>query len=477
MEALKQNQPLPQQPAKKSTTSNLTDQDQGRIRIEPTQEKIDVNSRSELLAKQQLYLEEISKENTKPVQDRDFQKLQNWRILLTALEDKIDKVPDIIELRRQVDGLTFQIELAASVEEYEKAKLLQKDLNTLESKIRRIAESGPENRFVLNPSDVEVLKTRVSLEAKLLQLEEDYEKAFNEKEFDKAKGIVNEIKLLEEARSQKHTLADYVVQINELKSELENAKSTKNIEAAVTINKRLVEVEAKAKQEEEAEIALGIKVDVDGTIEMVSPPPPSPLLSQQGGHVSDQASASLNKNEIGKIQANTTGLSGRRMSAGQRSTGRGGDPIDDIGTEQPGSTPEWQNRVYNPFALQSLCDAAIPIDDSSRKVPSRETGDAQQEQPGAVAIAGLLGSREEDNSTTTEVPQTVSSSDNSFLTPEAHLVSSLESVDMEQRILDVLQRNAVQAVTVEKVDTANTSGRKGFAKFFKAWGKNKYKGT
>jgi hypothetical protein len=192
------------------------------------------------LAKQKEVLDEISKAAI----CRDFQKAQELQVLYDDLELQKSYFRDIAKLQRQFDEVTYRIELAMSATDWAKAQHLQSKLDTMDTAIWM--ESDVEN--AINEHDAEMVQTRALLEAKLLQLDDDYQKTCDVNNFSKAREIDAESEGLKSARSQKPSRADYAMKANMLKGTLENAKAKRNLNAAEMIYKRLVEVKAKLKR-------------------------------------------------------------------------------------------------------------------------------------------------------------------------------------------------------------------------------------
>jgi hypothetical protein len=411
-------------------------------------------SRAELLVKQK----EVSDEISKAAICRDFQKAQELQVLYDDLEIQKSDFPDIAELQRQFDEETYRIELAVSAKDWAKAQRLQSELDTLDTAIRM--ESDVEN--TINEHDAEVLQTRASLEAKLLQLEDDYQKACDVNNFSKAREIDAESEGLKSARSQKPSRADYAMKANVLKGELENAKAKRNLDAAEMIYKRLVEVKAKLKLEEEAEAALGIRVGSRDNKQEGKAITPAQLRQGTSRTESQQSASSETQSSIATAQSSdppgSLGISPVHFTEDTHSI-----------RQSRRETQENEKRKAQP--RQASAETQNLDEDYSDE-------DYSVEKPGAIRMGGIDSGDEIDNiddesdmnadQDTAKQPVQALQSESENYVAKAELVQ--EQLDLERVILDTLRKNMVEAVDVTKTEEKE---KKGFGQFLKKWGKKK----
>eukprot|EP00980_Cylindrotheca_fusiformis_P003949 scaffold871_cov130-Cylindrotheca_fusiformis.AAC.26 len=231
----------------------------------------------------------------------DFSRAEELQITHDDLEKLKQKLPTLGELKGRFDKITSEIELAVDGGEWFKATRLRTELDRLESAIR--SETNAENANLVD-ADKELMATRASLEARIMQLEMDYNVACDANNFEEARNIVAESKRLEVARSTKPAGVDLARKVRELQYELERAKVGKNIDAAERIFKRLEVTRAKLKVEQDAESTLGIKVASDSVINKSQNGPISLVPSaRQYSCRSNQSISSIQSDPPGDVGA------------------------------------------------------------------------------------------------------------------------------------------------------------------------------
>lgn len=203
---------------------------------------------------------ELLDQISEAAQTRDFSRAQELQTNHDDLETQKQHLPTIHQLKTQFDEITFEIEHAASAREWIKAQRLQNELDRLEAAIR--VETNEENANLVD-ADKQLMATRASLEARIMQLEVDYKEACDANDFKRARQIDTEANRLKDARSTKPAGVDLDRQVRKLMRDLEEAKVKRNIDRAETIFKRLEETMAKLKLEQDAESTLGVSVESD----------------------------------------------------------------------------------------------------------------------------------------------------------------------------------------------------------------------
>jgi hypothetical protein len=193
-------------------------------------------------------------------QKRDFLRAQELQTIHDDLETQKQHLPTIHQLKIKFDEITFEIEHAVSAREWLKARRLQTELDRVEASIR--LEMNAENASLLD-ADKELMATRASMEARIMQLELDYKEACAGNNFQQAREIDAESKSLQDARSTKPAAVDLARRVRKLEHDLEKAKVERNIDTAEMVFKRLEETRTKLKLEEDAETTLGVTVASD----------------------------------------------------------------------------------------------------------------------------------------------------------------------------------------------------------------------
>jgi hypothetical protein len=193
-------------------------------------------------------------------QKRDFLRAQELQTIHDDLETQKQHLPTIHRLKIKFDEITFEIEHAVSAREWLKAQRLQTELDRVEASIR--LETNAENASLLD-ADKELMATRASMEAWIMQLELDYKEACAGNNFQQAREIDAESKSLQDARSTKPAAVDLAKRVRKLEHDLEKAKVERNIDTAEMVFKRLEETRTKLKLEEDAETTLGVTVASD----------------------------------------------------------------------------------------------------------------------------------------------------------------------------------------------------------------------
>jgi hypothetical protein len=235
---------------------------------------LNISSRAALTKRQKQVEEEIAE----AAASRDFVRCQQLKSVLTELEVQKQRLPDLPSLERDLEETAFKLAIAASSMEFEDALRLNKELKRLEECIRLERQTGVAKSK--DPFESEIMTTRAALEAKIWQLDNDYDSAFDGGYFDTAEKIVDESNRLKELRSSHPTKSELSQEMRGLESDLGAAKESRRLDAARMISMRLCNVRTRLKMEEEAEAALGMSAsDVQTQLnrETEAQPPPTDI--------------------------------------------------------------------------------------------------------------------------------------------------------------------------------------------------------
>mmetsp|Transcript_103878 Transcript_103878/g.155542 ORF Transcript_103878/g.155542 Transcript_103878/m.155542 type:complete len:984 (-) Transcript_103878:345-3296(-) len=424
-------------------------------------------SRAEVLVKQKVVSDEISM----AAASGNYAKAHELQILFDDLEAQKEAFPDIADLQRQFDEATYRLQLAVSSKNWAEAHSRRRELDSLDTAIKM--ESDVE--ATIDEHDAQVLQTRASLEAKLLQLEEDLKTSLASDKYDRAREIKVELKRLKKARSQKPSRADYAVKVNALKWELGNAKAEQNVDVAEMIYIRLAELEAQLKIEEEAEVALDIRVpathdqqeDTTSTLSLLRPA--SARAESQRSTDSDAKTSAASTQSADPPGLPPVQFREERLENPSRKQGRE--------NEKAGASGESRRPIVQRPA--GLDGQTSPL--GGRPIVGGPSGGDSDVSPGATRVLGECTGDEVDNlfvasdmATNQDLATDVAPAEEAVGALESSLGGFVvtaevvqEQLSLEQAILETLRKNMVEAVDI----TLEEKERKGFGKFFSKWGK------
>ena len=226
---------------------------------------------------------QVEQKILKAESSRDFVLCQQLVSELKELECLKARLPDLASLERDFEETSFELDVAKCSRNYEDAQKFKIKLDKLEQCIMKEKQTDVTMLDDEDLFDEGIKTTRAALEQKICFLEKEFNKAWDERDFDTADQIKHQLNRLKEMRLSKPTTDQLENEIKRLEEEQLKAKQSRSTNAARIRDKRITKLKEQLGMEEEALQQFRMKdadvqTQLDREAEAVPP---------QGGYVED----------------------------------------------------------------------------------------------------------------------------------------------------------------------------------------------
>lgn len=425
---------------------------------------------------------ELQKEYDTAYDNEDYAKALEIEHKQQHLEAIKVRLPTLIQLENQREELEFQIKLARN-KDLLRAQQLQKDL-----KFTIKAINAERNGF----GDTDIPESRALLEARIQKMDAEVKSCVKARQFSKAKELKPEIDRLKEMRSMVPSAADFRIRITSLNASLDKAIEEEDYASAETLQHRIEAIEAKLRAEEEAEKSYGVQVSIEKI--------PADEKPAAAGVAKRRTAVDPGDDPVtSSVHSTATTASSDPPGVALRTESRRSDPLLEgkKGTRERYSASDISLRPPARNALQTIVPSAHDSVATQRHSNQQRHSQSSQASrrpdpsngasaigPGAYAVRGNASSSDgdiDDDQVSSSLPEepnpapvVVAQSaavERDIVLPimatSSALPSALQVVDdimedqerLEQQIVEIMKRHAVQAESVVPVPEPGSLNR------------------